>query len=148
MTLRDEPEFRDAVEAVIALRNRTPMNTTMTSERLVDAAAPFFAKLYARKLAAEVERLKAYPRRPQPEGLSMEEELEYWRSETLALDTWHDIQNERVTAAEAANAQLRERNAELENLIRVWRNTAGEPTRSYSPEARALMESVSKEVEP
>lgn len=79
------------------------------------------ARLVAEAVQREREKYEAYPRRPLPEGMTPEEELEYWRSETLALDTWHDIQNKRV----ADHAALVERVREFQQSRQAWLDSRG-----------------------
>lgn len=90
-----------------------------TYREAAEAAAP----LIRAPLMAEVETLRgqlaeyeSYPRRPLPGGMTPEEELDYWRSETLALDTWHDLQNKRVSTAEARVQRLEAALKEIDHL--------------------------------
>lgn len=81
------------------------------AKEAVGAATPHItAPLLAEtaRLTRELEEIKKYPRRPEPQGMTLEDELAYWRRETLTLDTWHDIQNKRVADAEAHLARARE----------------------------------------
>ena len=57
----------------------------------------------------EREKYEAYPKRPVPDCFdSPADELDYWRSEALALDSWHVIQNKRAEAFALLVAAVRE----------------------------------------